>query len=169
MEYTDCNFDGKDDHIILTDANGDKKKIKLDSIKNVFILKESKTSPILWYHKLLMGIFLTGFIIFTIYKSLTFLDSGALDAYPTLSKVLFYLVLIYTILSLIAISLMVVFGISGDTKFLSYYVLKIIKTRRRKYFVIKTSRKEFKTVILNRNKSAIYQSLAAELNLKLNT
>lgn len=168
MDYIDLNFNKEDDHIILISKEGEEKKIKLEAIKNVYTLKESKTSPIYWYHKLLMGIFLTAFVIFSIYKSLKFLDSGTLDLYPTLSNVLFFIVLIYTILALIAIALMVAFGISGETRFISYFALRKIKTRKRNCFVIKTARKEYKILIKSRRQKGHIKLKINQLRVLLN-
>jgi hypothetical protein len=163
MEFIDHRIDENSRKLVLIYPNGKEKKIEFLDIKDVFVLKESLTSPIKWYHRFVMGIILIALFTVILYRSLQFLDSGELDSSPILSEILFYVVLIFTIVSLVAIGIMVHIGISGGPKFISYYAVRFVFTRKRKYFVIATARKEYKLQIKNTKQFKEYKLKASKI------
>ena len=163
MDFVDINFDEHSKKFTLIYSNGTEKTIEKNAVKKVFVLNQNYTPPIHWYHRFIAGLILIVFFIITIYQSLTFLDSEELDYYPVLSEFLFYLVLLYTIISLVVIALMIHFGITNGGKFISYYTVKMILSKRKKYFIIATARKEYKIHLKNRKQVKEYQLKAVKI------
>ncbi len=164
MTFIDCQIDKGNNSLILIDSKGKEKKLRRHDVKSVYVLDERKTAPIKWYHILLMRIFLIIFSIIVVVKTLALLDSGALDPHPIIKQIIFSVTLIYTILAILIFGFSITLNFSGEGKFIAFYLLKLLMTRKKKYFVIKTARKEYKILLRSKKQKNIFQEKALDVN-----